>query len=100
MTRYLIHPLKLNHVHTYPLKSRPSKVTVAEFAKPLAPGASVQQWLASLSRILAAESFRGVVTALENARKKNKPLIWGLGGHVIKVGLGPVLIDLMRRGYI
>lgn len=54
----------------------------------------------SLPRILAAESFRGVVAALENARKKRKPILWGLGGHVIKVGLGPVLIDLMLRGYV
>ncbi|MGH9396013.1 MAG: hypothetical protein ACRD18_04095 [Terriglobia bacterium] len=100
MTRYLIHPLKLDRVQTYPLKSRSSKVTVAEFAKPVGIGVSVSHWIDSLPRILAAGSFRDVVTALENARKKNKPLIWGLGGHVIKVGLGPVLIDLMRRGYI
>lgn len=100
MSIYNLHPLKLDRVHTYPLKSRPSKVTVAEFAKPVRPGASVSQWLDSLPRILGAESFRAVVAALENARKKRKPMIWGLGGHVIKVGLGPVLIDLMRRGYI
>lgn len=100
MTSYGIRPLKLDHVHTYPLKSRPSKVSVADFAKPLAPGASLHQWLASLPRILAAESFRGIVAALESARQKRKPMIWGLGGHVVKVGLGPVLIDLLRRGYV
>ncbi|MGH9342437.1 MAG: hypothetical protein ACRD19_01535 [Terriglobia bacterium] len=100
MTIYNIDPAKLDRTHTYPLKSRPSKVSVADFAKPLAPGASVRAWLASLPRILGAESFRGVVAALENARRKRKPMIWGLGGHVVKVGLGPVLIDLMQRGYI
>src|SRR5579863_868660 len=100
MTRYRIQPLKLDNVRTYPLKSRSSKVSVADFAKPCGRGASVSQWISSLPRILAAESFRGVVAALENARKKRKPMIWGLGGHVIKVGLGPVLIDLMRRDYI
>ncbi len=100
MTIYAIHPVKLDRTHTYPLKSRASKVGVADFAKPLAPGASVRQWLDSLPRILAAESFRGVVAALESAHEKRKPMIWGLGGHVIKVGLGPVLIDLMRRGYV
>lgn len=99
MTAYRVQPLKLDRVHTYPLKSRPSKVSVADFAKPLAPGVTVRQWIASLPRILAGESFRGVVVALEGARKKGKPIIWGLGGHVIKVGLAPVLIDLMRRGY-
>lgn len=60
----------------------------------------LSQWVKSLPRVLGAESFRGVVAALENAREKKKPIIWGLGGHVIKVGLGPVLIDLMRRGYV
>ena len=60
----------------------------------------MSQWLDSLPRILAGETFRAVVAALERARQKHKPIIWGLGGHVIKVGLGPVLIDLMRRGYL
>ncbi|HEV2499273.1 MAG TPA: hypothetical protein VGY31_06820 [Terriglobia bacterium] len=99
MSVYHAKPLKLDRVHTYPLKSRPSKVSVANFAKPLAPGVTVRQWIASLPRILAGESFRSVVAALEGARRKGKPIIWGLGGHVIKVGLAPVLIDLMRRGY-
>ncbi len=100
MSIYYAKPLKLDRVRTYPLKSRPSKVTVADFAKPVRGGASVGQWMDSLPRILAGESFRGVVAALENAHKKCRPIIWGLGGHVIKVGLGPVLIDLMRRGYV
>jgi hypothetical protein len=54
----------------------------------------------SLPRILAGETFRGVVKALEAARARRKPIIWGIGGHVIKCGLGPILIALMRRGYI
>lgn len=100
MSIYLVSPLDLDRVQTYPLKSRPSKVKVADFARPVGRGASVARWVDSLPRILGAESFRGVVTALERARAKRKPIIWGLGGHVIKVGLGPVLIDLMQRGYI
>lgn len=96
---YNIRPLKLDRVHTYPLKSRRSKVSVADFARPLGPGASIRQWIASLPRILAAENFRSLIEALERARGKRKPIIWGLGGHVIKVGVAPVLIDLMKRGY-
>jgi hypothetical protein len=60
----------------------------------------VREWLNSLPRILAANDFRAVVAALERAREKRKPIIWGLGGHVIKVGLAPVLIDLLERGYL
>jgi len=62
-------------------------------------GTGVRAWLDSLSHILAAESLRAVVTAIERARAKGKPIIWGIGGHVIKCGLAPILIDLMRRGY-
>ena len=100
MSIYRAQPLKLDNVSTYPLASRPSKVTVRDFAKVARPGAGVRAWLNSLPQILAGESFRAVVSAIEKARAKRKPIIWGIGGHVIKCGLGPILIALMRRGYI
>jgi hypothetical protein len=100
MSIYRTRPLDLGRVHTYPLRSRPSKVSISNFAKAPTPGASIRNWVKSLPRILAGETFRAVVAALERARQKRKPIIWGLGGHVIKVGLSPVLIDLLRRGYI
>src|SRR5207302_10261760 len=100
MTTYRIQSLKLDRVRTYPLKSRSSKVTVADFARVPRDGASICQWVDALPRILAGNNFRAVVAALEAARRKRKALIWGLGGHVIKCGLSPVLIDLMKRGYL
>jgi deoxyhypusine synthase len=100
MTIYSQKPLKLDRINTYPLASRPSKVTVRDFAKVARAGASVCAWLDSLPQILAGESLRAVVNAIEKARAKRKPIIWGIGGHVIKCGLGPILIDLMRRGYL
>jgi hypothetical protein len=100
MSVYSIRPLKLDRARTYPLKSRPSRVSVADFAKVISPGATVRTWVKCLPRILAGDEFRAVVAALERARKKGKPIIWGLGGHVIKCGLSPVLIDLMGRGYV
>lgn len=99
MTVYGIRPLKTYRVRTYPLSSRHSKVSVQDFAKPAGLKPSVRKWVDSLPRILAGESFRAVIAALENARRKNKPIIWGLGGHVVKCGLAPVLIDLMKRRY-
>jgi hypothetical protein len=93
-------PLELEHVDTYPLRSRPSKVTVAEFARVAHRGASISQWVEHLPQILAGNDFRAVVAALHRARQRRRPIIWGLGGHVIKVGLAPVLIDLMKRGYL
>ncbi len=100
MTIYRVQPLKLDRVRTYPLDSRPSKVSVREFANIPRHGASVGEWVESLPRILAGNNFRGVIARLRRARRKHKPIIWGLGGHVIKCGLSPVLIDLMRRGYL
>jgi hypothetical protein len=60
----------------------------------------VAGWLDSLPRILAGNSLRAVVDALAEARRRQRAIIWGLGGHVVKCGLAPVLIDLMRRGYV
>jgi hypothetical protein len=102
---YDIPPIELRGIRTYPLRKRPSKVSVRDFAKPLggtmlARGATVRAFLDSLPRILAAEDFRAVIAAIARARRRGKPVLWGLGGHVIKVGLAPVLIDLLERGWI
>ena len=100
MSTYHIKPLELGRVRTYPLASRGSKVSIRDFARVPRAGASTAEWMRSLPKILAGNDFRGVVAALERARKKRKPIIWGLGGHVIKVGLSPVLISLLERGYL
>jgi hypothetical protein len=73
-------------------------VSVRDFARAAAPKATVGRWVGSLPRILAGNDFRAVIEALRQARRRSKPIIWGLGGHVIKCGLAPVLIDLMQRG--
>jgi deoxyhypusine synthase len=100
MTRYSTHPLELDRVKTYPLKSRQSKVSVKDFARVAKAKTSVKEWVKTLPNILAASDFRAVVAALEKARAQRKQIIWGLGGHVIKVGLGLVLMDLVERGYV
>lgn len=99
VTIYSQQPLKLDKVRTYPLASRPSKVSVEAFGRVPRRSASVREWVRSLPKILAGENFRALIEALEQARRRKQPIVWGLGGHVIKVGLGPILIDLMRRGY-
>src|SRR5260370_11778076 len=100
MTAYDIHPLTLGAVHTYPLASRKSKVSLREFAKPPATNSSLTKFLDSLPNILAAEDLRQLLSAMHTARKQRKAILWGIGGHVIKVGLGPILIDLMKRGFV
>ena len=100
MSVYSIQPLVPGEVRTYPLASRKSKVNVREFAKPDAWNSSLTKFLDSLPQILAGRELRQLLTAIHAARKQRKAILWGLGGHVIKVGLGPVLIDLMERGYV
>src|SRR6266566_5125748 len=100
MSIYSLHPITLGAVHTYPLASRKSKVSIRDFAKPPAANASLTKFFDSLPNILAAENLRRLLSAIHIARKQRKAILWGIGGHVIKVGLGPVLIDLMDRGFI
>src|SRR6266481_3091347 len=100
MSIYATSPITLTHLHTYPLASRKSKVSVRDFAKPPAANPSLNKFLASLPNFLAAADLRNLLAAIHAARKQRKPILWGIGGHVIKVGLGPILIDLMRRGFI
>lgn len=90
----------LSGVRTYPLKSRASKVRAEHFARPVAPGATVAALVDSLPGILAAADFKAVVRAIGDAKRTGGGVLWGLGAHVIKTGLGPVLIDLMERGFV
>ena len=93
-------PLNLESVSTYPLTSRPSKVSLNDFARPIEETSSIEDFLASLPNILGVQSLHGVAAQMRRAKQLGKPIIWGLGGHVIKVGLAPVIIDLMRRGFV
>jgi hypothetical protein len=95
-----LNPISLEKVSTYPLASRQSKVTVADFATPITEDSSLRHYLASLPNILAVQSLRELATQIRRARNLHKPIIWGLGGHVVKTGLGPIIIDLMRRGFV
>jgi hypothetical protein len=98
MSKYGREPLDLSGLRTIPIQARGGKVRIEDFAKPYT-GGGVANWLDSLPHILAADSFRAVVQALAAARARKRMILWGLGGHVIKCGLAPVFIDLMRRGY-
>lgn len=90
----------LSGIRTYPLGSRESKARAADFATPVAAGASFKAFFDSLPAILGGRDVRRVVQAIVDARERGRGIIWGLGAHVIKTGLSPVLIDLMKRGYV
>jgi hypothetical protein len=90
----------LSGVVRYPLASRPSKVRREHFAAPHAPGGGVADFMAGLPKLLAAAELGGVVEAMTAAHAHGAPIVWGLGAHVIKAGLSPILVDLMERGLV
>ena len=90
----------LSGVKTYPLKSRTSKVSVDDFSRPVGPDSSVGALLDSLPDVLAGAAFKAIVRAIRDAKRTEGGIVWGMGAHVIKTGLGPVLIDLMERGFV
>jgi len=93
-------PLSFKDLKTYSVHGRHSKVTVEDFARPMKAGMSVQDLVQALPRQLAGKDFPELVQRIADAHRNGKPVILGMGAHVIKVGLNPVLIDLMQRGII
>lgn len=93
-------PIDFSRVQTIPLGHRVNKVTCAGLARPLRPGQRFADFLSSLPRFVAVEDFRAVVSAVIAARRAERPVIIGLGAHVIKCGLSAVLIDLLERGLV
>ena len=100
MSKYAEEPLSFEGLKTVPIGERGGKVQIEHFAKPYQQGDGVARLLDSLPRLLAADAFRGVVDALRHAKQQKRAILWGLGGHVVKCGLGGVLLDLMRRGWV
>ena len=90
-------PVDLGQVKTIPLGERTNKVAAEQFARPAQEGRSFRDFLASLPHILAGNDLRAVIDAIVTARRNGRPVVMGLGAHVIKCGLGPLLIDLMQR---
>ena len=93
-------PISSSKLKTYSLKTRKSKVKVNDFAKPFSKEKSFKDFLNSLPNILAADNLRQVASSVVAAYKNKKAVVVGIGAHVIKVGLSPVIIDLMERGII
>jgi deoxyhypusine synthase len=93
-------PISLEGVTSYPLKKRRSKVSVDAFGQPWIAGESMDRWLASLPRILAASDLMEIRERIIRAVASRKPVILGMGAHAIKVGLNPIIIDLLERRVI
>ncbi len=93
-------PFDFSKLRTYSLFSRPSKVSVNDLARPLRPGMSLAEFLKALPRQLAGKDLLEIARAMTRALRQKRLVIWAFGAHVIKVGLSPLIIDLMERGFI
>jgi len=93
-------PIDLSEIRTYELSQRPSKVAVGDFARPVGESDSLKGFLDKLPNILAVQSMRELTARMRSAKQLGKPIIWGIGGHVVKTGLAPLIIDLMDRGFV
>ena len=95
-----LEPLSLHGIKTYRLSERHSKVNLADFGAPWRKGGSLREFADRLPRILAGATLRAVVAAWVEARRHGRQVILGIGAHPVKVGLNPLLIDLLARGLI
>ncbi|CAN5807298.1 hypothetical protein BH23GEM3_BH23GEM3_24360 [soil metagenome] len=92
-----------SRIRTLPVTARPNKVGVEQFAAPPPAGGgdrTFSAFLKSLPQVLQAEAFLTLVDAVVSAVQRRKSVVWMLGGHVVKTGLAPLLVDLARRGAI
>ncbi len=99
-TPSLVPPINVTDLKTYPLKKRHSKVRVSDFARPWRRGGNFSQFYRSLPDILGVKTLREVAKAVAKAHRKGRPVIVGIGAHVVKVGLSPILVDLMQQGIV
>lgn len=93
-------PLSLKKIKTYSLKERDSKVDISHIATPHNKGNSFKEFLDSLPSFLAASDIKEVTEAVVKARRSDRPVVLGMGAHPIKVGLSPIIIDLIKKGII
>ena len=90
-------PSDLSRVRTYPLSERENKLTVEQCGSPHESGSSVREFLSRLPRVLGADSLRSVADGIVSSRRNGRPVVMMLGAHVVKCGLGPVVVDLIER---
>ena len=93
-------PLDLESLRYEPLADRPSKVSLNELGRALAPAPGIDEWISALPEILAGKSLRRLRDAILVAHHNKAPVVAALGGHVVKTGCAPYLIDWIQRGVL
>jgi hypothetical protein len=93
-------PIDLSGLKLYSVNNRQHLAEIDSLGKTPSEKISFTDWLDSLPDFLAAKRLRSVVDAIVASRKADKPVAFAMGGHVVKVGCGPIVIDLMKRGLV
>lgn len=93
----MLNKIDLNKLKRYSLSKRPSKVDKDLFAKVIGKGSSFKRFYESLPKVLAVNSLKQVVEAIRRSHKNKKEVIFMMGAHVLKCGLSPLIIELMKR---
>ena len=93
-------PIDLRGIQPIPIAERTNKVTVEDLARAPKPGASFSDFLSALPNVLAGRDFVEFVEHVVEAASAHRTIAVGIGGHVVKCGLSPVLVDLMQRGIL
>lgn len=94
------HPVSLNKIKTYPISSRKSRVEIDISAVPHEKDNPFKAFMRNLPSVLAASDLKAITLAIIKARRNKRPVILGMGAHPIKVGISPIIIDLIKRGII
>ncbi len=92
--------LDFSKIRTHSLHGAHRTVHRHQYAKAMEPGATVAQYIESLPKVLAVKDLTALAIAIVEARRRNRPVLLQFGGHVIKCGLGPLIIDLLSRGWV
>ena len=92
--------LDLSGIKGISISSRKSKVRREQSGEPLGPEGTVEQFLDGLPDVLGAADLMELATRIASSRKSGRPVMWMIGGHVIKCGVTPYIVDLMRRGLV
>lgn len=100
MPRKTFKPLDFSRVRTYPVTQRLSKVEASLLGRKVKKGASMRSFIRGLPEILAGQNLKAVARKIAECRRKNRTVLLGMGAHPIKVGLSPLIIDFMERGFI
>lgn len=92
--------IELSKVKTYPIKDRKNLVKIENFAKLIPQNATFKQFVDSLPDILIGTDLKNLIKSIGQAYHQKRPILWAFGAHVIKCGLSPIIIELMKQGLV